>query len=429
MSMGLLRRYLNFPLVYKILIALVLGAITGFILSYLGFSHYLETIKPLGDLFINMLRMLIIPIILSTLIVGVGSISPAKLGRVGIKVFICYVLTSAAAVFIGLILANVFDLGSGLQLGTNSIGITNIKMPSMKDTLMNIVPQNLFESFASENILSVMFFALVLGIALSYLIHGDDKRIKESTSTLYRSFDGLAEALYLIVKGVMQYAPIGVFVLIAYVTADLGSDAIGSVVSIAVAEYLGILLQIIIVYGILLRIFGISLIEFLKKIKEPMITAFVTRSSSGTLPVSFRAAEDMGIEKSIYSFSLPLGSTINMDGTAIYMGLSVIFIANAIGIPLSVGQQLMVVLIAVLASIGAAGIPGSGTIMLIMVLESIGISLTPGNPAALAYALIIGIDAILDMGRSLINVTGDLVVSLVVGKKENSIDEDKWLLR
>lgn len=429
MSMGLLRQYLNFPLVYKILIALVLGAITGFILGYLGFSHYLETIKPLGDLFINMLRMLIIPIILSTLIVGVGSISPAKLGRVGIKVFICYVLTSAAAVFIGLILANVFDLGSGLQLGTNSIGITNIKMPSMKDTLMNIVPQNLFESFASENILSVMFFALVLGIALSYLIHGDDKRIKESTSTLYRSFDGLAEALYLIVKGVMQYAPIGVFVLIAYVTADLGLDAIGSVVSIAVAEYLGILLQIIIVYGILLRIFGISLIEFLKKIKEPMITAFVTRSSSGTLPVSFKSAEDMGIEKSIYSFSLSLGSTINMDGTAIYMGLSVIFIANAIGIPLSVGQQLMVVLIAVLASIGAAGIPGSGTIMLIMVLESIGISLTPGNPAALAYALIIGFDAILDMGRSLINVTGDLVVSLVVGKNENSVDEDKWLLR
>jgi len=426
MGKGLLRRYLDFPLVYKILISLILGGITGSLLSILGLTRYAEMIKPLGDLFINMLKMLIIPIILSTLVVGAGSISPAKLGRIGIKVFICYLLTSAVAVFIGLMIANVFDLGAGLQLANGEIEIINTKMPPIIDTVMGIVPQNLFESLASGNILSLIFFSIILGIALSYLMHGDNKRIKESASILYKSFDGLAEAMYLIVKGVMQYAPIGIFALIAYVIAEQGPSVIGSLTFVTLAEYLGIIIQIVIVYGILLRFFGIRLIKFLKKIKDPMITAFVTRSSSGTLPVSFRAADEMGIDKSIYSFALPLGSTINMDGTAIYMGISVIFIANAIGIPLSLGQQLMVVLIAILASIGAAGIPGSGTIMLLMVLESIGISLIPGSPAMLAYALVIGIDAILDMGRALINVTGDLMVSLIVGKNEKSVNEEKW---
>ena len=425
--MGLLKSYLEYPILRKILIGLVLGAVYGLIVGGIGHPGAATAIKPLGDLFVRLLKMLVMPIILASLVVGAASISPARLGRVGVKIVVYYLITSAFAVFIGLIMANLFKPGLGLELGTGEGKAIEATAPSLVDTLLNIVPKNPFGALSSGAVLPTIFFAIILGIALSYLMTSENERIRNSATTLYNAFDGLAEAMYKIVRGVMQYAPIGVFALIAYIMAVYGPKVVGPLAKVTFAVYLGLIIQIVVVYGILLKVFGLDLIKFLNKAKDAMITAFVTRSSSGTLPVTMRVAEEnMGVPRSIYSFTLPLGATINMDGTALYQGVCAMFIAFAIGQPLPFSQQLVIVLTAVLASIGTAGVPGAGAIMLAMVLESVGLSLEPGTAVALAYAMILGIDAILDMGRTMVNVTGDLAGTTIVTKTEGELDESKW---
>jgi len=425
--MGLLKNYLEYPILRKIFIGLILGAAYGLIVGAIGHPGAATAIKPLGDLFVRLLKMLVMPIVLASLVVGAASISPARLGRVGVKIVIYYLVTSAFAVFIGLIMANIFKPGLGLQLGTGEGKAIEAQAPSLVQTLLNIVPTNPFGALANGAVLPTIFFAIVLGIALSYLMNSENERIRNSATTLYNAFDGLAEAMYKIVRGVMQYAPIGVFALIAYIMATQGVKVVGPLAKVTVAVYLGLIIQIAIVYGILLKIFGLDLVKFLSKAKDAMVTAFVTRSSSGTLPVTMRVAdENMGVPRSIYSFTLPLGATINMDGTALYQGVCAMFIAFAIGQPLPFSQQLVIVITAVLASIGTAGVPGAGAIMLAMVLESVGLHLEPGTPVALAYAMILGIDAILDMGRTMVNVTGDLTGTTIVAKTEGELDETKW---
>ena len=427
MANGILKSYLEYPILRKILIGLILGAIYGLIVEGIGHPGAATAIKPLGDLFVRLLKMLVMPIILASLVVGAASISPARLGRVGVKIVLYYLVTSAFAVSIGLIMANLFKPGLGLELGTGEGKAIEATAPSLVDTLLNIVPTNPFGALSSGAVLPTIFFAIILGIALSYLMTSENERIRNSATTLYNAFDGLAEAMYKIVRGVMQYAPIGVFALIAYIMAIYGPKVVGPLAKVTFAEYLGLIIQIVVVYGILLKVFGLDLIKFLSKAKDAMVTAFVTRSSSGTLPVSMRVAEEnMGVSRGIYSFTLPLGATINMDGTALYQGVCAMFIANAIGQPLPFSQQLVIVLTAVLASIGTAGVPGAGAIMLAMVLESVGLPLEPGSAVALAYAMILGIDAILDMGRTMVNVTGDLTGTTIVAKTEGELDESKW---
>ena len=243
---------------------------------------------------------------------------------------------------------------------------------------------------------------------------------------LFSVFDGLAEAMYLIVKGVLQYAPIGVFALIAVVFGKQGAAAVGPLGTVTLAAFLGYVFHVVVVYGIILMINKISPVKFFKGARTPMITAFVTRSSSGTLPVTMKTMdENFGVSKNVYSFTLPLGATINMDGTAIYQGVCALFIGFAIGMPLSFGQQITVIITAVLASIGTAGVPGAGAIMLLMVLNSVGLPVEAGTPVAAAYAMILGIDAILDMGRTAVNVTGDMTGTLVVAKSEKQVDLSK----
>ena len=233
--------------------------------------------------------------------------------------------------------------------------------------------------------------------------------------------------MYKIVRGVLEYAPYGVFALIAVVVGQQGPGVLGPLGKVVAAVYIGLALQIFIVYGLVLKIFGFNIIKFLAKAKDAMVTAFVTRSSSGTLPVTMKVAEEqLGVDRGIYSFTLPLGATINMDGAALYQAVCTMFIAFAIGQPLSLTQQLMVVLTAVLASIGTAGVPSAGLIMLAMVLESVGLPIEPGTAVAVAYGMIAGIDAILDMGRTMVNVTGDLVGTTIVAKTEKALDMSKW---
>ncbi|ACJ16389.1 proton/glutamate symporter [Thermococcus onnurineus NA1] len=422
MGRGILRTYLEIPVLYKILAGLVLGVIFGMLLP-----EYSAALKPLGDLFVRLLKMLVMPIILFSLIVGAASINPSRLGRVGVKIILYYLATSAFAVFFGLLMGNLFKPGTGIELGTGSGKAIEAEAPSLVQTLLNIVPTNPFAALSSGQVLPTIFFAIVFGIAISYLMNSEDERIRSSAETLFRVMDAAAEAMYKIVAGVMQYAPIGVFALIYYVIGQFGPNVAGPLVKVVVAVYLGLILQILLVYGVLLKVFGIDPFKFLKKAKDAMITAFVTRSSSGTLPVTMRVAEEeMGVDKGIFSFTLPLGATINMDGTALYQGVTVLFVANAIGQPLTLEQQLVVILTAVLASIGTAGVPGAGAIMLAMVLQSVGLELVEGSPVALAYAMILGIDAILDMGRTMVNVTGDLAGTTIVAKTEGEMDSSKW---
>lgn len=233
--------------------------------------------------------------------------------------------------------------------------------------------------------------------------------------------------MYKVVHWILEYAPIGVFALIAVVFGKQGSEAFGPLAMVTGAVYVALLAHLVFVYGGLLTVFGFNFRTFLSKARAAMVTSFVSRSSGGTLPVSMEVAEEnMGVSKSVYSFTLPLGATINMDGTAIYQGVCAIFVGFAIGMPLDFGQQLTVIATAVLASIGTAGVPGAGAIMLLMVLESVGLKVEPGTAVAAAYAMIFGIDALLDMGRTSLNVTGDLAATCLVAKTEGEIDLEKW---
>jgi len=396
---SLLKRYLEYPVLQKILIGLILGAIFGLIMGHFGYDEAVKTyIKPFGDLFVRLLKMLVMPIVFASLVVGAASISPARLGRVGVKIVLYYLLTSAFAVMLGIIMARIFNPGAGIQLSVGGQQFQPKEAPPIVQTLLNIIPTNPFGALANGQVLPTIFFAIILGIAITYLMNSNEERIRKSGETLLRAIDGLAEAMYKIVGGVMQYAPIGVFALIAHVMATQGVKVVGELAKVTAAVYVGLFVHILLVYFVLLKVFGIDPLKFISKAKDAMLTAFVTRSSSGTLPVTMRVAKEMGISEGIYSFTLPLGATINMDGTALYQGVCTFFIANALGTHLTIGQQLTIVLTAVLASIGTAGVPGAGAIMLAMVLESVGLPLTDPNVAA-AYAMILGIDAILGYWR------------------------------
>jgi len=422
--------YFNTNLLIRILIGLVLGAIVGIILGFFPDSVkvFVDNSKFFGDLFIRLLKMMIVPVILFSLIAGAASIDPGRLGRIGIKIMVYYLFTSAFAVVVGLIFANIFQPGVGFNVvGTAAVQGKAATVPTVSQIILNIVPTNPIDSLAKGDVLPIIFFAVVFGISLSYIKDSANKSLAKSGQMLLDVINAGAETIYKVVTGIMQYAPIGVFVLIAQVFAQQGAKAIGPLLVVTLAVYLGLIVQVVVVYGGFLAVFKLGLWKFLKGANEAMLTAFVTRSSNATLPVTMRCAEEnLGIPRKICSFTLPLGATINMDGTAIYLGVCAIFIANAIGRPLTMSQQGMVVLTATLASIGTAGVPGAGAIMLLMVLESIGLKVTEGSDVAAAYAMILGIDALLDMGRTSINITGDIVGSAIVAKSEKELDLTNW---
>ncbi len=420
---GMLDWYFKTNLLMRILIGLVAGAVVGLIVG-----PAIEVIEPLGRLFVRLLQMIVVPVIFFTLVVGAASVSPARLGRIGVKTVLFYLVTSAVAIVIGLIIGNVFRVGSGVDIAVIEDGAArDVEAPSLVNTLLEIVPTNPISAMAEGAVLQIIFFALVFGLGLSYLQASDDERLKSAADLIFRFFDGGAEIMFKVVRGVLQYAPIGVFALIAVVFGRQGAEVVGPLAIVTLAVYLALVLHLLLVYGGILKGFGFSLPKFLKRGREAMVTAFVSRSSGGTLPVTMRnVSEGMGVGRPTYSFSLPLGATINMDGTAIYMAVCALFIANAIGLPLTIAQQVMVVVTAVLASIGTAGVPGAGAIMLLMVLNAVGLPVTEGTPQALAYAMILGIDAILDMGRTGLNVTGDMAVTCAVAKTENDVDAASW---
>lgn len=422
--------YFKANLAYRILGALVIGSIIGMVVPkgviLFGNTTLLSVIAPFGDLFIRLLKMIIVPIIVASLIMGTSSIEPSKLGRVGGKAVFFYFATTLFAIVIGLACAFVFRPGSGLDLSDASVAVSKTaNAPSISEIFLSIVPTNPISSMANTDVLAIICFCIFFGVGLAFCKESNDERIKNSANTVFNFFDGVSEIMFKMVRWIMEYAPIGVFALMFTVFNKSGAGAFSSLANVTIALYVGLALQVILVYCGVCLLMKLNPVDFIKKVKDPMLTAFVTRSSNATLPISMDTAEHkMGVPKGVYSFVLPVGATVNMNGTTVYLGICSLFIANACGIDLSMGHYITIIITSILAAIGTAGIPGAGAIMLLLILESIGLKVE-GN-VAIAYGMILGIDAILDMGRTSMNVVGDVVASIWVAKTEGELDESKW---
>ncbi|MBM7555736.1 dicarboxylate/amino acid:cation symporter [Halanaerobacter jeridensis] len=406
------KKYRSIPLISRIAVAFVLGSILGLI-----FGQSITVLKPLGDLFVRLLKMIIIPIVLFTLIAGMRKLTPSKLGQVGVQTVVLYIITTAIAIVFGLLVANLIEPGVGMTLPGNA-EIQTKEAPDIVQVFMNIVPKNPIGALAEGNVLQTIFIAIVFGLSLAILQENADGKIKKGVETIFNVVETGAEAMFKIVWGVMEYGVIGVFALMASVFGQTGVDAIVPFGKLILSLTLAVALHITITYLfiIIMGLVGKSPISFLKGIKDAMLTALSIRSSSGTLPVTMSDAdENLRINEEIFSFSLPLGATINMDGTAMYQGVAAIFAANLIGESLTIAQQLTVLLTSVLASVGTAGVPGSGLIMLTMVLTQLGLPLS-------VVGFVAGVDPILDRLRTMNNVTGDLAVTTLVAKWNDAID-------
>lgn len=427
---GFLSWYFDMNLLVRISGGLIAGAIVGIALAYMPASAgpFVAYTKFFGDLFIRLLQMIVVPVIFFSLVTGAASISPTQLGRVGAKTLLFYLILVIFAICIGLALANIFQPGLGLSL----IGAAEAKgraanAPSLSSIFLNIVPTNPLDALAKGQVLPIIFFSLMFGIGLSVIRASSNETLARQGDMLFDIWTAAAEVMYRIVAGIMQYAPVGIFFLIAGVFAVQGPKVIGPLFYVLGITYLGFALHILLGFGGALVLHRLSFIKFLKGAEEAIVTAFVTRSSNATLPISLRVSEqNLGVPRTISSFSLPIGATINMDGTAIYLSICSMFIGFAVGRPLTFDQQITVMITATLGAVGAAGVPGAGVIMLLMVLESVGLKVEAGTTVAAAYAMMLGIDAIMDMGRTCLNVTGDIVAAVVVAKHEKALDMDKW---
>ncbi|WP_375058178.1 dicarboxylate/amino acid:cation symporter [Zobellella sp. DQSA1] len=395
----------NMALWKKILIGMLLGALTG---SFLGEQAVM--LEPIGILFLNLIKMLIVPLVFCSLVVGVSSIKDGKkMGRLGLKSFVLYLLTTAVAITVGLLLASVLQPGRGMDMAAAITAPVMNEPQTLIQSLLNLIPQNPVTALAEGNILQIILFALALGIALS--------QSGEKGRAAITALESLAEAMYRLTAMVMRLAPFGVFGLIAWVAGKYGFEVLLSLGSVIIAVYIGCLIQVLLVYtGIIGLLARSNPVIYLKAIINPAMVAFSTASSSGTLPVTIRhAQEDLGVSKSVSGFVLPLGATINMDGTALYQGVTALFIAQAFGVSLDMVDYFTIITTATLASIGTAGVPGAGLIMLSLVLTSVGLPME-------GLAIIAGVDRILDMARTSVNVCGDMMVSMIVAKSEGELE-------
>lgn len=390
----------------KILISLVLSVVVGLIAGVDGLPFIKWWIAPVGTIFINLIKMVIVPIVFTSLVVGMTSLGDLKkLGRIGIKTIFIYLFTTAIAIVIGFIVAGIIHPGIGLEM-TAGDAVKVKEAPSIMQVLVAMVPTNPVASMAKADILPIIIFALFVGVGILQV--GDKK-----SQLLIDWFDAAAEVSYKIINMVMQFAPIGVFCLLLPVVAENGPKVLLPLLSVIACMAFGSVIHAVAVYSSMARIWGnTSPLKFFRGMSEAILIAFTTCSSAAALPINMKnCQEKLGCSRDITSFVLPLGATINMDGTAIYMGVCSLFIANVYGIDLTMAQMGMIILTGTLASIGTAGVPGAGLIMLSMVLLSVGLPME-------GLALVAGIDRILDMFRTTVNITGDAAVTCVINETE-----------
>ena len=399
------KRKLNLPA--WIIIGMLAGIAVGFIFMKIGGTFTTDYLKPFGTIYINLLKFMVVPVVLFSIMSGVISLNDLKkVGSVGIKTFIYYICTTALAVVIGLVVVNCFKgffpiLDSSV---TSGLKYEATEAPKIMDVIVNIFPDNLLKPMVDTNMLPVIVIAIFFGAGV--LAAGEKGKM------IANIVDSMNEVVMKVLMMIIKLTPIGVFCLMADVVAVNGAKVVGSLALVVGVAYTGYILHLVIVYSLSAKFLaGMSPIKFFKGMAAAMLTAFTTTSSNATLPVNIECCNDMGAEPEISSFVLPLGATINMDGTAIYQAVATVFIACCYGVDLTIGQMAMVVVTATLASIGTAGVSGAGMIMLSMVLLQVGLPVE-------GIAIIAGVDKLFDMGRTTLNITGDATCVMWLSKVE-----------
>jgi proton glutamate symport protein len=418
---------------WQIIIGLILGLIWGLLSGFIGMADFTSAyIRPFGTIFIDLLKLIAVPLVLASLVVGVSSLNDmSRLSKMGGKTIGIYLITTMLAITIGLTVVNVIQPGATLPLETRSglmesysenleerdADAEQLQQRNIMQFFVDIVPENFFQSASNNsNMLQVVFVAILLGIGLVNIP-------AQKGEPLIQFFESLNDVIIKIVDLVMKTAPYGVFALMAAVIVDLTGDDIGQALVLlralgwyCIAVLIGLTLHVFIVYSSLFKIFSkMRLRDFFKAIRPAILLGFSTSSSLATLPVTMeRVEKNLGVSEEISSFVLPVGATINMDGTSLYQAVAAVFIAQALGMELTLAQQLTIVLTATAASIGAAGVPGAGIIMLVIVLQSVQVPIE-------GIALILGVDRILDMARTAVNITGDAAVSVAIAYTENKL--------
>ena len=391
----------------QILVALILSVCAGLVIGPEGLPFVNKWIAPIGTIFINFIKMMIVPVVTCSLIVGVTSLGgdSKKLGRISAKTICLYLITTAVAIVLGFAVAGIIQPGVGLDIA-GKVAPKVKEAPTFMQVLVNMVPTNPIDAMAKGQILPVIIFALLVGIGITQL---DEKRSR----FLMDLYDAGAEVCYKIIAMVMKFAPLGVFALLLPVVCKNGPKVLLPLLSVILAVAIGCALQCILVYSSLASTMGgVNPVKFFRGMSEAMMLAFTTCSSAAALPVNMKnCQEKLGLSREVTSFVLPLGCTINMDGTALYMGVCSLFVANAFGVNLTTSDMIMIVFTGTLASIGTAGVPGAGLIMLAMVLQAVQLPME-------GLALVAGIDRVLDMFRTCVNITGDGAVCCVVDKTE-----------
>lgn len=401
----------------KVLIGLLIGLITGIIVYNLPSGVFKDKIlingifQLLGQVFLRGIMMLVVPLVFVSLVNGTASIGDVKkLGRVGAKTIAFYLVTTAVAIILALILGYFFKPGVGIDLSAVEVVEPTInERTSVVQILYEMVPTNPISAMANGSMLQIIVFAIITGVGISLL--------GPKAEFVQKLFVSLNDLIMKLVEIVMLFAPIGVFGLVAKTFATVGYRLMIPLMKYIILVYVGLIIHAVVVYGTLLKRFAkLSPIKFFKKFLPAMSVAFSTASSNATVPVSLEIMEKkIGVSKNIASFTIPLGATINMDGTAIMQGIAVFFVAQVYGYEMTFGMMLTVILTATLASIGTAGVPGAGTIMLSMVLQSVGLPLE-------GIGLLMGIDRLVDMGRTTMNVTGDAVCTTVIARQEGELN-------
>ncbi len=411
----------------KVLVGLIAGVVCGYVIGQLGvLSPYgvdgktlLTTyVKPVGTVFINLIKMVVVPLIFFSLVSGITGMSDATaFKRIGGKSVFAYLLTGAFAVCIGLLFATLFQPGLGVDLSSLQ-GMTGSSTPAaapttgLIDIFVNIVPTNIVKAMAEDHILQVVVFAIFLAVALN--------SVREKTPELIRLVQQCAQAVFKLIEMIVAFSPYGVFALISWVVGTQGFEILLALLTL-IGVVMGALFTQYLLFGLMLIVFArLSPLPFYKKVLEPQSLAFSTSSSKATLSTAMRCArERLGVSETSTSFVLPLGASINMDGTAIYLGICALFFSQAFNIPIDAHHYFILVLTATLGSIGAAGIPGGSLIMMGMVLTSVGLPLE-------GIALIAGIDRILDMMRTTVNITGDTLITVIIDKTEGTLDTQTY---
>ncbi|TVP12265.1 dicarboxylate/amino acid:cation symporter [Shewanella sp. KCT] len=395
------------PFWQKVLAGFILGVGLGVVLG-----EQATQLKPLGDLFIAAIKMLVAPLIFCAIVVSITSLgNDVSLKRLSIKTLAMFMLTGTIASLIGLAIGSLIDMGGSLELATTEVRERNV--PGFAQVLLDMIPVNPFASLAEGKVLQIIVFAALVGIAIN--------KIGEKAEPLKRTIEAGAEVMFQLTRMVLQLTPIGVFGLMAWVVGEYGLSTLLPLGKFIGAIYIAALIHMIFVYGGLVRFgAGLSPVQFFRKAMPAQLVAFTTASSFGTLPASTRATETMGVSKKYGAFVLPLGATMNMDGCGgIYPAIAAIFIAQIYGIPLEMTDYMLIAVTATVASVGTAGVPGSAMVMLSVTLGVVGLPLE-------GIAFIASIDRVIDMIRTATNVTGDMMTAVVVGKSEGQLDQEQF---